>query len=156
MGDCTFRVLLDRVKSRKRRFPMRRDRTPWVIFIRNQGSRRELKDSMPSHLEGMTELTCRALLEHPRCDSHSHIAVIFDASLKGSGLGDGEPSLCCSFRYVKKEIGEYFETGIYDITVRVRSSPYSLYAVNASSARSQVFKREGINRVHPVLLQISL
>lgn len=78
---------------------------------------------MPSYSEGTTELTCHALLEHPRCDSHSHIAVIFDGILKGSAIANDEPVLCCSFRYVKKEKGEWLVPGVYDITVRV-SAPF--------------------------------
>ena len=74
---------------------------------------------MASYPEGSTELTCRALLDHPRFDKHSRIAVIFDAIVKGRGIANGNPVLYCSFRYVKKEAGESIDGGIYDIVVRV-------------------------------------
>ena len=73
---------------------------------------------MSSFAEGTTELTCRALLEHPRYDSHSQIAIIFDAILKSSGIANGN-LLRCSFRYVIKDAGECLEAGIYDVVVRV-------------------------------------
>ena len=75
--------------------------------------------TMSSFPAGTTELTGRALLEHPRYDSHSQIAIIFDAILKSSGIANGNPLLCCSFRYVIKDVGETLEAGIYDVVVRV-------------------------------------
>lgn len=76
---------------------------------------------MASYPDGSTELTCRALLEHPRFDKHSRIAFIFDAVVKGPKIANGNSLLYCSFRYVKKEAGESFDAGIYDIVVRVRT-----------------------------------
>lgn len=74
---------------------------------------------MPSYPEGTAELTCRALLEHPHPDAHSDIALIFDAILRGSAIAEDEPLMCCSFRYVIKDINEHVDTGIYDISVKV-------------------------------------
>lgn len=74
---------------------------------------------MPSYPEGTTELTGRALLEYPRYDSHSQIAIIFDAVLKNPGITNGNPPLRCSFRYVIKDARENLVAGIYDLVVRV-------------------------------------
>lgn len=75
---------------------------------------------------GSTELTCRALLEHPRRVRHSHIAIVFDAVLKSTGISNGS-LLFCSFRYVKKKAGESTDAGVYDITVRVSQSPFFFF-----------------------------
>lgn len=81
---------------------------------------------------GSTELTCRALLEHPRRVRHSHIAVVFDAVLKGTALSNGS-LLFCSFRYVKKKADESTDAGVYDVTVRV-SRPLFFFFLRASRA----------------------
>lgn len=90
---------------------------------------------MATYPHGSIELTCRALLEHPRRVKHSHIAVVFDAVLDGTGTSNGNPLLYCSFRYVKKKAGESTDAGLYVITVRV--SPFFFFLssrfVNAST-----------------------
>ena len=81
---------------------------------------------MPSYPEGTAELTCRALLEHPRPDAHSNIALVFDAILRGSAIAEDEPLMCCSFCYVIKNVDERVDPSIYDITIKVSSFVLSL------------------------------
>lgn len=111
---------------------------------------------MAAYPHGSTELTCRALLEHPRRVRHSHIAVVFDAVLKGTGIANGNPLLFCSFRYVKKKAGESTEAGVYDITVRVSHKLLFSFAVDEQIyQRLQVTKLQCTNRVLHVSPKIS-
>lgn len=112
---------------------------------------------MSSYVEGTVEMTCRVLLEHPRWAAHSHIAVIFDAILNGSRIANGDVLLCCSFRYVKKEAGEYYEPGIYDVAVRVSDSVTLFVADNElTQKRLHVSNLKRTNLVPPVSRQIFL
>lgn len=106
---------------------------------------------MPPYAEGSTVLTCRALLEHPRQDPHSLIAAIFDAILHGAAIANGDPIICCSFRYVRKTVHEHVNTGIYDITVIVSDYFFSLSSSSLhSSSRLLAFNREPMNPVQLV------
>lgn len=113
--------------------------------------------TMPPYAEGSTVLTCRALLEHPRQDPHSLIAVIFDAILHGAAIANGDPIICCSFRYVRKTVHEHVNTGIYDITVIVSDYFFSLSSSSLhSSSRLLAFNREPMNPVQLVQREIFL
>lgn len=103
---------------------------------------------MASPPRGTIQLNCRALLEHPRRDRHSHIAVIFDAIIHGLRIANGSPILCGSFRYVKQEAGENVDTGIYDIVVRVRFTFAS--SIPVSTDQSQRLLLSNLENMKPV------
>ena len=103
---------------------------------------------MASPPRGTIQLNCRALLEHPWRDRHSHIAVIFDVIIHGLRIANGSPILCGSFRYVKQEAGENVDTGIYDIVVRVRFTFAS--SIPVSTDQSQRLLLSNLENMKPV------